>query len=97
MSAPQGTYKQPIPLLGGVEPETGKVVDVTNAYPDGMQLPNSLLNTKGISIEQYFQKECNSDATFTEGSYNGKTMAQVLGVPKADLSPEACDAVFHKI
>ncbi|MBQ1419583.1 MAG: hypothetical protein IIZ01_01455 [Aeriscardovia sp.] len=96
VSAPQGTYEQPIPLLGGVEPETGKVVDVTNAYPNGMQLPNSLLNTKGISIEQYFQKECNTDATFTEGAYKGKTLAQVLGVSKADLTPEACDAVFHK-
>ena len=96
VSAPQGTYNQPIPLLGGVEPETGKVVDVTNAYPNGMQLPNSLLNTKGISIEQYFQKECNTDATFTEGAYKGKTLAQVLGVPKADLTPDACDAIFHK-
>ena len=96
VSAPQGTYNQPIPLLGGVEPETGKVVDVTNAYPNGMQFPNSPLNTKGISIEQYFQKECNSDATFTEGAYKGKTLAQVLGVSKADLTPEACDAVFHK-
>ncbi|MBO7671661.1 MAG: hypothetical protein J6S25_02805 [Aeriscardovia sp.] len=96
VSAPNGTYKQPVPLLGGVEPETGEVVKVTNAYPDGMQLPNSLLNTKGISIEQYFQKECNSDATFTEGAYEGKTLAQVLGVSKADLTPEACDAVFHK-
>ena len=96
VSAPNGTYKQPIPLLGGVEPETGKLVTVTNASPDGMQLPNSLLNTKGISIEYYFQKECNNDATFTEGAYQGKTLAQVLGVSKADLTPEACDAIFHK-
>lgn len=96
VSTPTGTYEQPVPLLGGVQPETGKVVSVTNAYPDGMQLPNSFLNTKGISIEQYFQKECNADATFTVGAYEGKTLSDVLGVPKKDLTPEACDAIFHK-
>ena len=90
------SYKQPIPLLGGVQPETGKVVSVTSSYPNGLQLSNSPLSTKGISIEQYFQKECNADATFTEGSFKGKSLSDILGVPKAELTPEACDAIFHE-
>ena len=96
VSTTSGSYQQPVSLLGGVDLETGKVVDVTNAYPDGMLNSNSPLNTKGISIEQYFQKECSSDITFSTGAYKGKTFSDVLGVTKNDLTPEECVALFQK-
>ena len=74
------------PLLGGVAPFTGKLVNITTSY----------VPSQGQTVQYAFQEACITNEKFTSGSMEGKTMSEVLDGSSKALSPEECDAVFHK-
>ena len=75
------------PLLGGVAPFTGKLVK---------KITTSYVPSQGQTVQYAFQEACITNEKFTSGPENGKTMSEVLDGSSEALSPEECDAVFHK-
>ena len=74
------------PLLGGVDPSTGKLVSIATSH----------VPSQGQTVQYAFQEACIANEKFTSGPENGKTMSEVLDGSSKALSPEECDAVFHK-
>ncbi|MBO6098026.1 MAG: hypothetical protein J6O87_00990, partial [Aeriscardovia sp.] len=83
LNAPNDNF---YPLLGGVAPFTGKLVNITTSY----------VPSQGQTIQYAFQEACITNEKFTSGPMEGKTMSEVLDGSSKALSPEECDAVFHK-